>query len=388
MMNFPPLKIAFITSSFGHQYGGAEAYGVDLMRELAKRHDITVIGYAYDSACGLNLPFIPIPFSKRWPSWLRSYLFAREAERIIQAGDYDLVHSHMNGWCGDVDILHVKSVRYRWLNKANSRWQKIYAWLSPRIQMYLWLEKKRVHIKPPKRTAVVSASLKQQLQHAYETKYPFDVITPGVHLPIIDPAVRLASRKRLGFNDEDTVTILVARNPLKKGLNTILQALYTLPSHLKLLVVGSPEHVKNQLNSKLKQKDLLSRVVFINQTADMACYYQTADIALHPTFNDSFGMAPLEAMAYGLPVIMSDAKYCGFAQYATHKKNAYLLTDPHNAAELNTALNEVMINNELRLQLKQQGYELASTFSWENIAKQVESIYVDIIATRLHRVKK
>lgn len=390
-MNFPPLKIAFITSKFGHQYGGAEAYGVELMRELAKRHDITVIGYTYDSDSGLNLPFIPIPLAERWPSWLRSYFFAKEAERILQTGEYDLVHSHMNGWSGDLDILHVKSVRYRWLNPANPWWQKLNARLSPRIQMYLWLEKQRVHLKPPRRTAVVSESLKQQLQQAYDTKYPFDVLTPGVHLPVPDTAVRLKSRQDLGFSDNDIVAVLVARNPLSKGLNTILDALATLYSgvfNLKLLVVGAPATLESQLHSQLQQNGLINKVLFIGQTAAISSYYQAADIALHPTFNDSFGMAPLEAMAYGLPVIMSDAKWCGFAQYATHKKNAYLLNDPRDAAELSRAINEVITNTELRLQLKQQGYELATAFSWENIAKQVESIYVDIIATRLHRGRK
>lgn len=384
-MSFPRLNLAFITYKFGHQYGGAEAYGVELMRELAKRHDITVIGRTYDSECDLQLPFIPITLSDRWPSWIRTYLFAKEADRIVTEGNYDLVHSHMNGWNGDLDILHVKSVRYKWLTKTRSWWKRLFSMLSPRTHMYLWLEKQRVHLKPPRRTAVVSASLKQQLQQAYETKYPFDVITPGAHLPEKNLAIRLKSRQDLGFSNNETIAILVARNPLNKGLNTILKALPTLSNSFKLLVVGAPSHLEKQLYKQLKKSDLLNRVVFISQSTDISSYYQAADIALHPTFNDSFGMVPLEAMTYGLPVIMSDAKWCGFAQYATHKKNACLLKDPHDVIELTAAINEIVTNTELRLLLKKQGYELATEFSWENIAKQVESIYVDIIATRLHR---
>lgn len=384
-MSFPRLNIAFITYKFGHQYGGAEAYGVELMRELAKRHDITVIGRAYDPACNLNLPFIPITLSNYWPSWIRTYLFAKETARLVKDAKYDLVHSHMNGWSADVDILHVRSVRYRWVTKTRSWWKKALHALSPRIQMYLWLEKQRVHLKPPRRTAVVSEALKQQLQQAYQTQYPFDVITPGVHLPSLSPELRLKTRTELGFNDADIVAIQVARNPLNKGLSTILEALPQLPSHLKLLVVGGPESLAKNLHTKLKQSELLHRVVFVNQTCNIAPYYQAADMALHPTFNDSFGMVPLEAMAYQLPVIMSDANWCGFANYACHEKNALLLKNPHDTKELSAAISQVMNNTELQLQLKHQGYELATEFSWENIAKQVEAIYVDIIATRLHR---
>ena len=383
-MKLPSLKIAFITYKFGHQYGGAEAYGVELMRELAKQHEITVIGCTYDSNCTLKLPFIPIHISERWPSWLRSYLFAKQADRLVTAGNYDLVHSHMNGWSGDVDILHVKSVRYKCLFEKNRWWQRLNMLISPRIQMYLWLEKQRVHLKPPCRTVVVSATLQQQLQRAYQTKYPFDVITPGVHLPVHNAEVRLQSRQQLGFQDEDTIAILVARNPLNKGLTTILAALPTLPTNVKLLVVGAPSQLAAQLQQQLTKNQLLDRVVFISQRADISAYYQAADLALHPTFNDSFGMVPLEAMAYGLPVIMSDAKWCGFAQYATHGLNAYLLQDPHDVAELHAAMHQLIHSPTQQSQLKQHGYELAAAFSWERVAKRVESIYVEILATRLH----
>ena len=264
----PQLNIAFITYKFGHQYGGAEAYGVELVRELAKRHNITVISYAFDESCGLTLPFLPIKISSRWPSWLRSYFFAKQVDTLIKQGDYDLVHSHMNGWNGDLDILHVQPVRYKWLTRVRNWPKRLLNALSPRIQMYLWLEKQRVHLKPPRRTAVVSEVLKQQLQHAYCTQYPFDVITPGVHLPSLCTQTRHTTRTALGYEPADTVCLLVARNPVNKGLNTILNALPHLPEHVKLLVVGA--------TNPFKEHPLEHRFQFIGQQADISAYYQAA----------------------------------------------------------------------------------------------------------------
>lgn len=375
----PKLHIAFISYRFGHQYGGAEAYGVELMRELAKRHTITVIGHTYDDSCGLKLPFIPIEISSRWPSWLRSYLFAKHVDTLIKQGDYDLVHSHMNGWNGDLDILHVQSVRYKWITRAKSWSKRLLNALSPRIHMYLWLEKQRVHLKPPRRTAVVSEALKQQLQQAYHTQYPFDVITPGVHLPTPCAQTRTTTRAALGYESTDTVCLLVARNPMSKGLNTILGALPHLPENVKLLVIGAA--------TPFKQHPLEQRIQFIGQQTDISAYYQAADIALHPTFNDSFGMAPLEAMAYGLPVIMSDKAWCGFAHYATHKHDAYLLNDPYSSEELQQALTLLLSDKALKKQLGSAGRALAANFSWERIAQQVESIYVEVLATRIYGKK-
>lgn len=386
-MSFPRLRIAFITYKFGHEYGGAEAYGVDVMKELSKRHDITVITREYSTACGINLPYKIITLSELWPSWVRTYLFAKAAAQLCSEADYDLIHSHVNGWIGDIDVLHVKSVRYHWLTRARSAIKKITNLISPRIQMYLWLEKQRVHLKPPRRTVVVSELLKQQLQKAYQTNYPFDVITPGVYIPNKDQNVRQKTRQQLGFSQQDIVCIQVARNPLNKGLSTILDSLTTLPTHIKLLVVGAPNSVEKQLQSQLAQQQLLQRVIFIPQTENINPYYQAADLCLHPTFNDSFGMAPLEAMSHQLPVIMSQANYCGFAHYVTHEHHALLLQDPHNAAELTQAIQRLLTDTVLTQQLAQQGHELALDFSWENIAKQFESIYVDILAARIHQGK-
>lgn len=386
-MSLPRLDIAFIAYKFGREYGGAEAYGVELMKELSKRHNITVIAREYSASCDLKLPFIPIHLANFWPSWVRSYLFAKQSAQITAQHNYHLVHSHMNGWNGDLDVLHVKSVRYHWVTRQRSRLKKMTHAISPRINMYLWLEKQRIHTKPPKRTVAVSELLKQQLQQAYKTNYPFDVITPGVHLPLLSPALRKETRQKLGFIDGDMVCIQVARNPLNKGLKTILAALAVLPAHLKLLVIGVPESLSVQLETELAQTKLTQRVTLIGQTEDISAYYQAADLCLHPTFNDSFGMAPLEAMSYRLPVIMSRGHYCGFAHYATHNENALLLNDPHNALALQQAIERLLCETELVSSLQENAYLLAQKFSWENIAKQFESIYIDILATRIQQGK-
>src|SRR5699024_6031024 len=108
-----PLYIAFVTTRFGHQFGGAEAYGVELMRELSKRHRITVIGYEYDPHSALKLSFIPVHINNRLPSWIRSYLFAKKVSQILKQHSFQIVHSHVGGWCGDVDVLHVRSAYCR-----------------------------------------------------------------------------------------------------------------------------------------------------------------------------------------------------------------------------------------------------------------------------------
>src|SRR5690606_8703753 len=113
MATLPPSrrrKIAFVVDRFGNRFGGAEAYGVELMRQLAERHDITVFAREYDPACDLKLPFVKIAPLRGLPSWLRVLAFALRARRATR-GRFDIVHSHTNGYCGDIEVVHVTPVR-------------------------------------------------------------------------------------------------------------------------------------------------------------------------------------------------------------------------------------------------------------------------------------
>lgn len=376
-----PLTIAFVTTRFGQQFGGAEAYGVELMRELSKRHQVTVIGYEYDPQSALELPFIAVSISDHLPSWIRSFLFAKKVQRILKQHPFQIVHSHVGGWCGHVDVLHVRSAFYRWF-VAPRFIKRLRNFLSPRAQMYRWLEKNRIHQQPQRCTVMVSEQIKEQVQSAYHTDFNFPVIPPGVHMPQTDADTRAQTRERLGIQSGDVLCLLVARNPERKGLNTLLEALPQLPEHTKLLIVGVRAHQRTMYEQIVASHQLKDRILFVTQTTDISPYYQAADIYVHPTLNDSFGMAPLEAMSYRLPVIMSSPQYCGFAHYAQDQKNALLLQDPNNGQELSQALRHLLEDAELLERLRREGRQLAEQFDWSNIAADFEKIYAQILCHR------
>src|SRR5690606_27383815 len=180
------LKIAFVVDRFGRRFGGAEAYGVELMRELAVDHDVTVFARDYDSACDVKLPFVPVHSWSFLPSWARVLLFAYRVRRLTRQG-YDLVHSHTNGWCGDIEVVHVTPVRYNWRVRPLPLLKRLSSYISPRVQAYLRLEACRVRRRPAHRTVAVSGLIADQLQQAYGKNRVFPIIPPGVARPV--PAV-------------------------------------------------------------------------------------------------------------------------------------------------------------------------------------------------------
>uniref|UniRef100_UPI003342D7A1 glycosyltransferase family 4 protein n=1 Tax=Castellaniella defragrans TaxID=75697 RepID=UPI003342D7A1 len=376
-----PLAIAFVVDRFGARFGGAEAYGVALMRELAAAgHRITVFAREYDPACGLDLPFVPIAVSRRWPGWIRSLLFARRAARATRKG-FDIVHSHMNGWCGDVEVVHVTPVRYRWRVQPMSMTRRLLSYLSLRVWAYLGLEARRIVPRPGFRVVAVSSLIAHQLRQAYGESLEAPVIAPGVTLPDANvPDRRAATRAEFSLAEDVYVCLLVARNPMRKGLPTVLQALERLPDSVHLLVVGvnaaAREHVRRA------PEPLRARVHLVAETSDVTPYYQAADCYVHPTLNDSFGMAPLEAMSFGLPVVLSPSPWCGFAQYVRSGEDALVLSHPERPDELAEAVGRLRADAALRQTLSTGARRLLARHAWPEVARQYQDLYAAILRER------
>lgn len=376
------LNIAFVVDRFGNRFGGAEAYGVALMRELAERHEVTVFAREYDRACDLHLPFRSLRSWSGWPSWIRVLLFAWRA-RAATKGKFDIVHSHMNGWCGDVEVVHVTPVRYNWRVRPLPRMKKWISCVSLRVQTYLRLEARRVAPRPAHRTVAVSGLIAEQLRQAYGADFVAPIIAPGVGRPEkLDAAQRQAARAAMGFTADDHVCLLVARNPLRKGLPTIVEALKILPANVKLLVVGGDASTRDYVRKTAGLAQQSERVQLVDETADVDQYYSVADVYVHPTLNDSFGMAPLEAMSFGVPVVLSPSRWCGFAQYVRHDLDALVLSHPEDSEGLARSVLSILHDPVLRERLVRGADALVERHGWPRVAAQYESLYDEILLER------
>ena len=370
------LRIALLIDRFGRKFGGAEAYGVDLFEVLAQRHDVTVI--AHDFEDDLPVKRIKIGVTRSWPSWLRVWHFARQAKRLTRDG-FDVVHSHMSGGAGHIHVIHVTPIRYRRLHGL-AGWARLLVYLQPSNLVYLMLE--AASLRPQRGTRVVAVSpwLKERLHDAYGEQLAIEVVAPGATRVPLDPVVRARIRAELGWAASDVGCLLVARNPMRKGLATVLMALRTLPKNFRLAVVGAESEVHDYLVAR--HPEMLARVSLIAPTSEVSSYYQAADIYVHATLMDSFAMAPLEAMAHGLPVVMSGPQHCGFGMYVTHLYDAWVLSNPEDAAEISEALYALGSEPELRAQLLNNSAKLVQSLSWAAAAKKYEALYAESIQER------
>jgi UDP-glucose:(heptosyl)LPS alpha-1,3-glucosyltransferase len=285
----------------------------------------------------------------------------------------------MNGGTGHIHVIHVAPIRYRRLSGVGAL-RRLLVYLQPSNVAYLSLEAAAMRVKTGSRVVAVSHWLKERIHDAYGDQLIVATIAPGATSVAVDPVLRSKIRMALGWAQGDIGCLLVARNPLRKGLATVLEALSQLPENFRLAVVGTQPEIEDYL--RVNYPKLVARVNLIAPTSAVSPYYQAADVYVHPTLLDSFGMAPLEAMAHGLPVIVSGPEFCGFGEYVTHRHDAWVLTNPEDPNEIAQGLRTLTSDPILRKHLLHHAAKLVGSLSWAAAAKKYEALYAESIEAR------
>jgi len=378
----PParLRIAVLNRVFETTGGGAERYAIALVEQLSQRHEVHVFAQQIKhDAPGVTYHRVAMPLRK--PRWINQLWYAWATWRATRSG-FDIVHSHENTWHGQVQTVHVLPVKYNLFNgrtglKRALRWVKVFA--SPRLLAYLWLERMRFVIQRGRRVVVTSASLQRIMAATYPHSIAAtSVITPGVYMPAAaDDAEKRAARQQLGLPVGGRCLLFVGNDYKKKGLDALLQAMRSLPDDVVLAVVGSAAHLPAYAR-QAQAAGVDTRVFFLGALPDVAAAYRAADVLVHPTLEDTFAMVVLEAMAHGLPVVVSSAAYCGISGLLSHGVNALILEDPRHVDRLAQTLNQVLGDAELQQQLGAQARVFASQHRWQDIARQQEAVYFSV----------
>lgn len=374
------MRVAVISRVFSKSGGGAESYSVAIAGQLAKRHEIHV--FAQES----NHPVAGVRYHRvfclaRKPRWVNQLLFALATWWQTRTG-FDVVHSHENTWHGHIQTIHVRPVRHNLFHgrrgaRSLSRWLKVA--LSPRLLTYFFLEAAR--FKPVAGRSVVAASetLRDECAQAYPDCLPFlSVITPGAHVPA-QTVTRAEARHALGLPDDAPLLLFVANDYARKGLDALLQAMTQLPADAQLAVAGNPAHIPRYRQSA-DSLGLRGRVHFLGSLNDLSPAYRAADCLAHPTLEDSFAMVVLEAMAHGLPVVVSGPAHCGISGQLQDGVQALLLGDPRDASELARRIVQVLQDPLLTERLRHQALAFAQQHSWEKAALQYEALYRQAIS--------
>ena len=377
------LRVAVLARIFSTSAGGAERYCASLVKHLAPQHEIHV--FAQDIRTQYpQVVFHHVPLFCRRPRWLNQIAFATYTWWQTRKG-FDVVHSHENTWHGDVQTIHVLPFSYLWFVNRHGLGlflKTLQLITSPRLLTYWVLEKLRMRHQPGRFLVAVSepvkAVLNKDLKHKLEH---IRVISPGVERTHVhSSSEKMQARLDLGLPMHGKCLLWIGNNAIKKGLPTLLDALAQLPNDFFLVIVGSavPE---NKWRSQVTALGLDDRIFFKGVLDDMTLAYTAADLLVHPTLEDTFGMVVLEAMSHAVPAIVSSELYCGISAELTHLNNAWILQDPIDAKALEKAI-EKSLDSNTHEAMSQQAIAWAGTQDWQHLALAQEALYYDVVRSK------
>ncbi|MBI2953258.1 MAG: glycosyltransferase family 4 protein [Chloroflexi bacterium] len=211
------------------------------------------------------------------------------------------------------------------------------------------------------------------------------VISEGVDQrfrPVQEPARLAATRAR--YSLPERFILFVSTIEPRKNLPTLLQAYRALRAEgraEKLVVVGRKGWLYQDTFSRLRQLGLEGEVVFPGYVADedLPVFYALASCFCFPSLYEGFGLAPLEAMATGCPVVCSNAaslpEVCG---------DAAVLVPPKDLTALVAALRRVLDDPALREVLGARGLQQAGRFKWEDAAQKTLDVYRAVFLAEGH----
>lgn len=233
-----------------------------------------------------------------------------------------------------------------------------------------------------------SSSEKEYLQYLYggDVKKIF-VVFPGVDTKHFKPMDKTEAKEKIHAPKEHKMILFVGRIEPLKGIDSLLYALKILVTkrpHLKtcLWIVGGDISQKTISWSRELQKlehvrhmlTLTTSVKFVGQRhqQDLPFYYNAAEIVVMPSHYESFGMAALEAMACGVPVITSNVS--GIADIFDQKMEQFL-TSVNNPLLLSAQMEQLLLDESIHQKASREVYQTVQHFTWEHVASEIVNIY-------------
>jgi 1,2-diacylglycerol 3-alpha-glucosyltransferase len=225
---------------------------------------------------------------------------------------------------------------------------------------------------------IPSESMRETLVNNYGLKNNFTVIPTGVDLEAYRTASGEKIRKKRRW-EKDVVMISIGRLAPEKNWPTLLHAaalvLKDIPQFRFVLIGDGPD--RKSLEDLAKELGIQKRVTFTGSLsfAETPSYMKAANLFGFASITETQGLATLEAMAAGLPVVAVEAS--GTRDILKHGQQGYLVEN--NAEALAAAIKKLLSNPERMQKFAQAAYKKAQSFNIENMTGKLLDVYEQAI---------
>lgn len=313
---------------------------------------------------------------------MRLWSFALFAPRIISPHECDVVVGF--GRLLSQDVLRSGGGTHRGfllrMGQERGSARKIWQCLSPYHQSLLQIEKRQYSDRRLQRVIAVS----DEVQHDIQLNYPISrdkitVLYNGVDHRRFHPSRRAvmheALRARWRVPNEARLVLFVGSGFSRKGLDRLI-AIWNRPrlSQVYLMVAGDDGRMgyyKNWAHSVAGE-----RILFVGRQDDIENYYASADLLALPALQEAFGNVVLEALASGVPVVVSRAVGAGAILNGSLRQG--VVDDASDPAQLETGI-VTMLEQSSKPEFREVARRLAEAYSWVSHFHQLDALLKEVV---------
>ena len=354
-------------------------YRVEWMNELAKENSVAVY-YMYDkeksrtsawlNSCGKSFAAKKLPCVKI----LNTY-FPIGIKKILKKEEFDVYV--IDGYSSPVEL---KAIKWLVKNKKNvfinvdgiDVWRK--GGFLDRIKLRV---KKKVYAMPVKFLCGSSIAADYIVKNGGKKenvyKHDFTSLKASDIISLEDKIAKQAEYKKK-FNVSGKTLIVAAGRfiPLKR-YEDLLYAFRDMPDNCVLFLIGGgelkPEYERIIRNEGLKNVELIDFVL----SDTLYEYFIAADLFVHTTSTDTWGLVINEAMAKGLPVVCSDRCVAG-VELIENGVNGFIY-NVGDVNELSSKIKAIINDEELKKSMMANAISRIAPFTVENMAKRHIGIF-------------
>jgi len=269
--------------------------------------------------------------------------------------------------CRKVLIVHDCSFRYR-------------RYFSLKKQYWHWSMAIARTLRTADHIIAVSESTRQQiLQWLPLEPARVNVIAPGIDASFLNPPSASAMEKvRRAYRLPPRFILFLGTREPRKNLITLLDA-YTAVAQereIDLVIAGQAGWRNYALNRAIARHPYRTRIHQIGYVAaaDKNALYRLSSCFLYPSLYEGFGFPPLEALACGVPAVVSST-----TSLPETVRTCALMVDPYNSGDIAAAALFALHDQRHQERVKAEGPAHARQFQWKHAATQVADCIEQVV---------
>lgn len=363
--------------------GGIERASYEVARRLARSTELTLVATDVSPSPGQGLSHLHVDVP-RGPRFLTPVTYSRAATRALRGRTYDVLHNQGGCALREQDVITAHSCHRAWWEMKLHGGEAVRAVANPHHRAILHVEARNYRPGAFQRVIAVSNGVGREITRHYGVDPDLITVIPNAvdaarFQPVDAGNRRRRVRSRHGFSDDDVVLLFIGKEFRRKGLAPLIDALPSLPSTARVLVVGGDD--QRPFRAQAAALGVGDRIVFAGHTREVEDYVQAGDVFVFPTLYEAFALVSLEAAAAGLPLVTTRVN--GTEDLVVDNENGFFVE--RSGPSLTRALAPLVRDRDLRRRLGERARRDADAYTWESVAERTLEVYREVDAIKRSR---